>query len=142
MPHMQFVILEHQTENGTHWDLMFEEEPDAPLTTFSFPPQKIDEAGSLSSFRSEARNLPPHRNEYLNYEGEISGKRGNVKRIAAGVFEKTSENCYILKSDMFHGILAVENHGEVTELFYDALKKRRGYPRRFKRKDKVKQCFD
>ena len=116
---MQFVILEHQTENGPHWDLMLEKVPNAPLTTFSFPPQNTDENGSLLSFRTEAKLLPPHRREYLTYEGEVSGRRGNVKRIAAGTFEKTSENRYTLKSNDFCGMFAIENHEEIITLFYE-----------------------
>jgi hypothetical protein len=38
-----------------------------------------------------AENLADHRRAYLDYEGPLSGDRGNVARVAAGTFDTTSE---------------------------------------------------
>jgi hypothetical protein len=73
----RFVLLEHRWE-GIHWDFMLESGDvlktwaiDAPLVTGADLP---------------ARALPDHRLIYLAYEGEISGGRGRVRRIAEGSY--------------------------------------------------------
>ncbi len=73
----QFVLLEHRW-NGVHWDLMFEVEDilrtwaiDAPVTAGQPLP---------------ARELAPHRRVYLEYEGEVSGNRGTVRRVDRGTY--------------------------------------------------------
>ena len=43
------------------------------------------------SIPAAALVLPDHRLAYLNYEGPISGNRGNVTRCAAGGFEIIAE---------------------------------------------------
>lgn len=76
----RFVILTHD-HPFPHWDLMLEsgdrlstwrllEEP-APGT--SVPAQRLDD----------------HRLLYLEYEGPVSGGRGNVARWDSGTFEST-----------------------------------------------------
>jgi hypothetical protein len=74
----RFVILEHRTGEGTHWDFMLEEE--GKLRTWSLS------AEPFPGTEIPARELPPHRLVYLEYEGEISGGRGIVKRWDRGHF--------------------------------------------------------
>jgi hypothetical protein len=40
----------------------------------------------------EAEALGDHRRDYLEYEGPVSGERGQVTRIDAGVFETIDES--------------------------------------------------
>lgn len=50
----------------------------------------------------EAERTPDHRNVYLAYEGEISGGRGSVRRVAAWqvrVVEWTDETLVLVGSD-------------------------------------------
>ncbi len=77
----QFVILHHRLPSAAnradHYDLMFDD-GDALLTWAivnlpSDEPQAADE-------------LPPHRREYLTYEGPVSHNRGHVARVVAGDF--------------------------------------------------------
>jgi hypothetical protein len=73
----RFVILEH-TWDGVHWDLMLEDgeslrtwATDGPIEPGNWQP---------------ARPLPAHRRVYLDFEGPISGGRGEVRRWDAGEF--------------------------------------------------------
>ncbi|WP_254508357.1 DNA polymerase ligase N-terminal domain-containing protein [Anatilimnocola floriformis] len=79
----QFVILHHrlpaESGRGDHFDLMLEDGPGGLLT---WAVAKIP-----SSREQPAEQLPPHRRDYLTYEGPISNNRGEVQRVAAGTFE-------------------------------------------------------
>ncbi len=84
------VLLEHQsgenTEDRAHFDWLIE------LGEFA-----EDQARPLLSFRVDVRpdadpeqafgavRTPDHRAVYLEYEGAISGGRGQVKRVGCGV---------------------------------------------------------
>lgn len=94
----QWVLLRHELPDGTwHHDWMLEDpgDPDGRLLTFrldasvAWPPR-----GGF-----EATRLGAHRREYLSYEGEISGGRGIVRRVARG-------RCRLESSDP--GCMAVE----------------------------------
>jgi hypothetical protein len=81
----RFVILDHHFPprhwRARHYDLMLEFE--GILETFECPlgflNAVIPASGQYGVFR-----LANHRKEYLDYEGEISGNRGCVKRITSG----------------------------------------------------------
>jgi hypothetical protein len=79
---MRTVLLQHTLPDGTfHYDWMLESPSDQDgLLTFRVD-ARIDEA---SCVRFEGVRLRPHRRAYLDYEGEVSGGRGEVRRIAAG----------------------------------------------------------
>lgn len=73
---LRFVVLHHTmpsySDRLSHWDIMIEEGED--LLTWAL----LDEP--FSQVIQESQRLNNHRLEYLEYEGEISGGRGNVKR--------------------------------------------------------------
>ena len=100
---MKFVILFHETPEGyerpSHWDLMWEEDDESPLTTFAVYGEPAI-GGRLT-----AEKLAPHRREYLSYEGQVSGGRGTVSRLHVGEVEIVSrdEQCVELRlaSPMF-----------------------------------------
>jgi hypothetical protein len=73
----RFVLLEHNW-NGVHWDFMLEDGD--VLRTWA-----IDEP-IVSGRDFRARALGDHRKIYLEYEGEISGGRGAVRRLDEGTF--------------------------------------------------------
>ncbi len=76
----RFVILEHDRE-GVHWDLMLEVDGSLRTWTLHRP---------IEPNRPQtARELPPHRLVYLDYEGPISGDRGTVSRWDSGQFLAT-----------------------------------------------------
>jgi hypothetical protein len=80
----QFVILSHNYPH-LHWDLLIEEPGREMLRTWRLkrPP------GSDAAVPAEA--LPDHRRMYLDYEGPISGGRGEVQRWDFGEYEALSE---------------------------------------------------
>lgn len=73
------VILRHDTPDGAwHLDWMMLLE-NGQLMTFRVA-ERPDEAGG----EFEATRLADHRAAYLDYEGEVSGGRGRVTRVARG----------------------------------------------------------
>jgi len=74
----RFVLLEHRW-NGVHWDLMLERDGALKTWALAEPPRP----GVLI----EAGALPDHRLAYLNYEGPVSGDRGEVRRLDRGRYE-------------------------------------------------------
>jgi hypothetical protein len=73
----RFVLLEH-TWNGVHWDFMLE--VGEVLRTWAIDVPIVMGQGI------SARALCDHRTIYLEYEGQISGDRGSVRRVDAGTF--------------------------------------------------------
>lgn len=73
----RFVLLEHNW-NGVHWDFMLE--AGDFLRTWA-----IDEP-IVSGRDVRARALAEHRLIYLEYEGEVGGDRGWVRRVDEGTY--------------------------------------------------------
>lgn len=65
--------------NGEHWDLMLEH-GDALLTW-----QLAHEPVTPTSLPIPGRRIGDHRRAYLDYEGPVSGDRGRVRRVDAGL---------------------------------------------------------
>ncbi len=84
----RFVILHHATPPGylrpSHHDLMLEHGP--ALRTWAC--ESLPVAGATVA----AEQLADHRLAYLDYEGEVSGGRGRVARVAAGEYELLAES--------------------------------------------------
>jgi hypothetical protein len=76
----RFVLLEHHW-NGVHWDFMLERPDGASLRTWAI------DAEVVPGVDLPARNLAEHRTAYLDYEGEVSGGRGVVRRVDRGDYE-------------------------------------------------------
>ncbi len=64
---------------GVHWDILVEDGPG--LRTWAV------DAPIEADVDLPARELPPHRSIYLDYEGEVSGGRGAVERWDSGTCE-------------------------------------------------------
>jgi hypothetical protein len=73
----RFVVLEHHW-NGVHWDLMLERGDG--LRTWAI------DAPIAAGIDLPARALGDHRSRYLDYEGAISGNRGEVRRLDRGLY--------------------------------------------------------
>jgi hypothetical protein len=78
---LRFVVLEH-VWNGVHWDVMLESEEGGPLRTWAV------DAPIVPGRELPARALADHRAAYLEYEGEVSGGRGEVNRVDRGGYER------------------------------------------------------
>jgi DNA polymerase Ligase (LigD) len=74
----RFVLLEHLW-NGVHWDFMLEN--GESLRTWAI------DAPVVGGQELAARSLPDHRSIYLDYEGDVSGGRGTVRRIDEGSYD-------------------------------------------------------
>jgi hypothetical protein len=79
----RFVLLWHETPAGysrpSHFDLMLEEEDHLRTWALDALP-RVDAA-------TEAAKLANHRPHYLDFEGEIGGARGLVRRVDHGTYE-------------------------------------------------------
>jgi hypothetical protein len=99
----RFVVLRHETSDGTHFDFMVE--AGAVLKTWALaePPRPGVEI--------EAAPLADHRLAYLDYEGPISGDRGSVMRWDCGqcTVERQTAAQWVLDLDggKLHGTLTV-----------------------------------
>jgi len=74
---LRYAILRHDGIADPHFDLMFETLPGSALATWRSPCWPIEEPTPL-------HRLKDHRRVYLDFEGELSGHRGQVTRVAAG----------------------------------------------------------
>jgi hypothetical protein len=77
----RFTLSEHAT-TPLHWDLFLE--VGSSLRTWS-----LASAPGPGDFCIEALEHFDHRLAYLDYEGEVSGGRGTVKRLDTGTYEAT-----------------------------------------------------
>ncbi|MEM6654511.1 MAG: hypothetical protein AAF596_01785 [Planctomycetota bacterium] len=93
----RYVLLRHECpadyRDGPHWDLMLEDGDTLRTWSLLSLPYAWRDPPPSAAMRKlrrrpvSATELPPHRLAYLEYEGEISGDRGSVARVAEGVFE-------------------------------------------------------
>ena len=105
----RFVLLRHECPPGvgkpSHWDLMLEDDGD--LLSWSLGTLPVAGGDAVAAAR-----LPNHRVAYLDYEGPVSGGRGDVHRTDAGEFqwiERTATLCSVrLAGSMLQGELAIE----------------------------------
>lgn len=83
----RFVLLRHETPpdygRASHWDLMFE--TGDVLRTWAI--EELPTPGKAIA----AEPLADHRLAYLDYEGPVSGNRGEVRREDAGDYEMVED---------------------------------------------------
>lgn len=73
------MILRHEVNGAVHFDLMLEVPGQDSLRTLQLARWPLGVGESCAA--SESAH---HRRAYLDYEGEVSGGRGVVARVAAG----------------------------------------------------------
>jgi hypothetical protein len=78
--HRRFALLLHSGHGPDHYDLMVQ--AGEALATWRLPgdPRKLPSGQGMTCHR-----LADHRWAYLEYEGEVSGGRGRVTRLAGGL---------------------------------------------------------
>ena len=74
---LRYVILRHEEVSEPHYDLMIETLPGSMLATWRSATWPIEAVTPLARLRD-------HRRLYLTYEGDLTGGRGSVMRIAEG----------------------------------------------------------
>lgn len=90
MPPTRFVILHHRVAKHEHWDVMLEQ--GEALLTWQLAENPASSA-LLAGQEIAAERIQDHRKKYLDYEGPISGDRGEVRQVDAGAvsFLESSE---------------------------------------------------
>jgi hypothetical protein len=104
----RFVVLYHECppdyERPSHWDIMLEaggslrtwallELPRGWQAARSYTASSCAACAETSADNLvDAERLGDHRRDYLEYEGPLTGKRGQVTRIDAGSFETIEES--------------------------------------------------
>ncbi|MEP0845574.1 MAG: hypothetical protein HRF50_02000 [Phycisphaerae bacterium] len=86
---MQFALLEHSTDQGTHWDLLIEQPGGETLATW-----RLSTDPTAATTPIPAQRIQDHRRIYLTFEGPLAGGRGEVRRLDAGKaewLERTAE---------------------------------------------------
>ena len=81
----RYAILHHTGVAEPHYDVMVETTTGGPLLTWRSPVWPIVAPVLLDE-------LPPHRSDYLTYEGPVSNDRGHVSRVAGGTCQVTRLN--------------------------------------------------
>lgn len=69
----QFVIQQHTTPNGVHWDLMLEAENVLWTWRIRLPPDQI------SRDAVAVERIADHSKRFLKYEGPVQNQTGSVK---------------------------------------------------------------
>jgi hypothetical protein len=77
MTPLRYAVVHHTGIAEPHFDVMFETAPGSALTTFRLPLWP-------PAARLAAVPLAEHRAAYLDYEGPVSGNRGEVRRVQSG----------------------------------------------------------
>lgn len=99
----RYVILQHLLPAGSgrpsHYDVMLEQQ--GALLTWAVA--ELPRAG----LQTTAIKLPDHRLAYLDYEGPISGDRGQVHRVRAGecCFCECTKELVIVELSASEGVL-------------------------------------
>ena len=110
----RFVVLRHEMPDGaarpSHWDFMLE--CGEALRTWALQAQPDAPEPQL------AEALADHRLAYLEYEGAVSGGRGNVTRWDAGSYELQDE-AGVLHPTLSICVAGSRLRGEVRLLFVD-----------------------
>ncbi|CAG0934470.1 hypothetical protein PLCT1_02748 [Planctomycetaceae bacterium] len=91
---LRFVILEHNVNGAVHFDLMLEVPGQEKLRTLQLQARLLKTGDTCA-----CKELEAHRRAYLEYEGNISGGRGTVKRIERGTYEALGASVLLSPDD-------------------------------------------
>jgi hypothetical protein len=92
-----FVILEHSGHGPTHFDFMLAAGQVLVTWQFASDPADLSPGAMLEGIR-----IDDHRTFYLRHEGEVSGGRGQVRRVEAGTYARLDphrEECWRFRLD-------------------------------------------
>ena len=109
----RFVVLTHN-HPFLHWDFMLEQGESLRTWRLSAEPNS---GGEIS-----AEPLPDHRLEYLDYEGPVSGERGEVTQWDRGEYELIEESpekfAVLLKGEKLKGRTTLQSGPENSSTEY------------------------
>jgi bifunctional non-homologous end joining protein LigD len=81
----RFVIQEHQTPEGTHWDLMLQKEDILWTWRMDCPP------ADLGTAPLKLRKIADHPLRFLTYEGPVQNATGSVSIADSGDYDMTAK---------------------------------------------------
>ncbi len=74
---LRYAVLWHGEIPDPHFDILVETHPGSQLATWRSPVWPIEQPTVL-------KRLKDHRRIYLDYEGDLTERRGRVERVAGG----------------------------------------------------------
>jgi len=77
----RFVVQEHQTPDGTHWDMMIESEGVLRTWRMACPPDQVGDTPLPLT------KIADHPLRFLTYEGPVQNKTGSVRIADSGRVE-------------------------------------------------------
>ena len=86
----QFVVIEHTTSDGVHWDLMLDRGEVLWTWRLDTSPDKIAEKAV------SAERIADHPRRFLGYEGPVQNSTGQV-----AIVEKGQYRLYLKTEDLF-----------------------------------------
>ncbi len=108
-PHiLRTTLLRHDLPDGSwHIDWLIERSrEEAQLLTFRLEANPL----TVAAWPIKGERIPDHRRLYLDYEGPISGGRGNVRCVARGFVEPMGDQLWTWKAEIstLCGVIRVE----------------------------------
>lgn len=98
----RFVLLYHEFpadhDDVSHYDLMLEEGDQLRTLRLAEKPDLLGPVHGKAIF--------PHRLDYLDYEGEVSGNRGSVSRIDRGEYDLVRDDDEAIIVNLYGSVLA------------------------------------
>jgi hypothetical protein len=108
MAGLRYVVLHHTGIAEPHFDLLFELSEGSMLAAVRCREWPLNDGAQFE-------RIADHRRVYLEYEGEISGGRGNVRRIESGTCEVKIEGAQSILLTLDSGFkLRVPRRSEET----------------------------
>jgi hypothetical protein len=95
----QFVIQEHTTPDGVHWDLMLEMDDCLWTWRLNTPPAEIKDEPI------PAERIADHDMRFLTYEGPVQNNTGHVKIVDKGTYTIHKKNDIKLTFELHGKIL-------------------------------------
>jgi hypothetical protein len=101
----RFVIQEHTTPDGVHWDLMLERQ--GTLLTFRLPVPPAQAASAPTA----ATKIHDHPLRFLAYEGPVQNHTGRVRIADRGTLEIKTETedrlTVVLAGEILRGVFSL-----------------------------------
>ncbi len=95
----RFVIQEHTTPEGVHWDLMLEQ--DGILATFRLE----HEPAHCLTHEVRAEKIFDHPLRFLTYEGPVQKETGKVRIVDSGVYLRCDDRDDLLTLELNGAVL-------------------------------------
>lgn len=110
----RYVIQEHTTPTGVHWDLMLEHDDCLLTWRLNVPPQQ------LAAAPVEAVRIFDHPLRFLTYEGPVQQETGQVRIVDAGVYTPLEWTANTLtftpQGRILTGTFQLEKQNEIWQL--------------------------